>query len=73
MSIFGKRAPIQQSKVPGVGELETMCEQSRKVSQFCDDLEPMVDLRVPQARLLALALDQATDDDDEPYIWDLVR
>jgi len=54
-----------------VGELKEMCRNARRLAQLCDDLEPLVDLRLPASRFERVLLDEATDDDDEPFIWDL--
>ncbi len=60
-----------RAEVPGAGELKEMCDNARRVAQLCDALEPTVDLRLPSSRFTRVLLDEATDDDDEPFIWDL--
>ena len=59
-----------RTEVPGVGELIEMCENARTLARLCDRLEPLVDLRLPAVSSRAVAIDEASDEDHEPYIWD---
>lgn len=59
-------------EAPGAGELRGACENARRFAAFCDRLEPTVDLRIPDGVFDRSLLDAATDDDDEPFIWDLI-
>ena len=59
-----------RTEAPGVAELKEMCENARTLARLCDRLEPLVDLRLPAASSRAVAVDEASDEDHEPYIWD---
>ena len=57
-------------EAPGVAELAEMCQNARTLARLCDRLEPLVDLRLPAVSSRAVAIDEASDEDHEPYIWD---
>ena len=59
-----------RTEAPGVAELAEMCQNARTLARLCDRLEPLVDLRLPASFDRAIAIDEASDEDHEPYIWD---
>ena len=59
-----------RTEAPGVAELAEMCQNARTLARLCDRLEPLVDLRLPAVSSRAVAIDEASDEDHEPYIWD---
>ena len=59
-----------RTEAPGAAELQEMCQNARTLARLCDKLEPLVDLRLPVTSS-AVARDEASDEDHEPYIWDM--
>ena len=59
-----------RTEAPGVAELIEMCQNARTLAGLCDWLEPLVDLRLPAEISRAIAIEEASDEDHEPYIWD---